>query len=165
MTFRLNRRLCLPATAAAAVLVMGMATVQAQDDPPFGDEDSVAYAEQLWEQMLEANLVGEDAIRSYAYQGTEPHGVVLEQVETTMTVDGHEGILIVKNNYMADGLTVDDVLNAERKEHLDATTIMFKREAGYAPDSGDWFWAKYLPGGEELDRALNDLEMAGRVQG
>jgi len=150
--------------SAAITLVTAATTAQAQDEPPFGDEASVAYAEAVYEEALAAGLVGDNAIRSYAYEGSEPHGVVLEQIETRLTVDGHEGIFIVKSNYFAEGLTIDDVLNAERAENLVATTIMFKREAGYAPDSDNWFWAKYLPNGE-LDTAPNELPLAGRVQG
>lgn len=154
----------LGAASLAAVLALGFTAAAAQDDPPFGDEASVAYAAQLWDLMLEADLVGDDAIRSYAYEGNEPHGVILEQIETTLTVDGHEGILIVKTNFMAEDLTTDQVMDAARGEFLDATTIMFKREEGYAPESADWFWAKYMAGGE-LDVAPNDLQMAGRVAG
>lgn len=81
-----------------------------------------------------------------------------------MTVDGREDNVIVKTNFMADDLTPEQVVNALRNEFLDSTTVMFQRETGYAPDSADWFWAKYLPGGE-LDQTPDGVPLAGRVAG
>lgn len=151
-------------TAAATLLALTSRPSTAQQGDAFGDEESVAFAEELWEALSSSGYVGEGAIRSYAYEGSEPHGVVLEQVESMLTVDGRRGALIVKSNFMADGLTTDQVMNSNRSQYLEATTVMFKREEGYAPEAGDWLWAKYLPNGE-LDMAPNGLQMAGRVQG
>ena len=148
--------------SAATTPMTGASIAQAQEEAPFGDEASVAHAERVYDEALAADLVGDNAVRSYPYEGREPHGMVLEQIETRLTVD--DGIFIVESNYVAEGLTVDDVLGGERAEHLVATTMMFQREAGYAPDSDNWYWAKFLPNGE-LDGTPNDLPLAGRVQG
>ena len=37
--------------------------------------------------------------------------------------------------------------------NYEAVTIMFKREAGYAPDSADWFWVEYKPDGSVINYA------------
>jgi hypothetical protein len=53
------------------------------------------------------------------------------------------GAIVVKENFMPDS-------------SLAAITVMHK-VPGYAPEAGDWFWAKYLPDGT--------AEAAGRVAG
>ena len=132
---------------------------------PFGDLDSVAYAERLWETLSERNLVGEDPVRSFPpYPSQEPHGLVLEQVEGILTLGGREGVFIVKTNFMAEDITVEQVQEAEHGTYLDSWTVMFRREAGYAPDSGDWFWAKWKADGT-FDTTPDGVPLAGRVQG
>lgn len=138
-----------------------VATVAAAQE--FGGEEDQAYADELWQIMLEQNVAGDDAIQAYPYPGTDPHGMMLETFYTDATVDGHAGALVIKRNYGPEGVTVDQVLGS-REEHLAAVTIMFRRSEGYAPDSGDWFWAKYLPDGT-LDQTPGGAPMAGKVQG
>lgn len=53
------------------------------------------------------------------------------------------GSMVVKENYMPGG-------------ELAALTVMYKLK-GYNPQAGDWFWAKYAPGGEPVS--------AGRLEG
>lgn len=129
----------------------------------FGGQDDQNYAGQLWQTMTERNLAGEGALQALPYPGTDPHGMMLETFYTDATVDGHSGTLVIKRNYGPEGVTVDQVLG-NREEHLAAVTVMFRRADGYAPETGNWFWAKYLPDGS-LDRAPNDAPMAGMVQG
>lgn len=160
----LARRLNAGLLAAAFAISAATDAVNAEEEPPFGDEESVAYAEALWDELEAANLVGPDAMRGYAYQGDLPHGIVLELFETEVTVEDHTGTAIVKTNYMADGLEPEAVMDAERGEFFDAVTVMFRREEGYDPDNQDWFWAKYLAEGE-LDATEEGVPMAGRVQG
>ncbi|MDX1647253.1 MAG: cytochrome P460 family protein [Longimicrobiales bacterium] len=83
------------------------------------------------------------------YSGGEPHGRLLttyvnaaagsaiESSAATMPEDA----VIVKENFMPDSTLV-------------AVTVMYKHQ-GYAPDAGDWFWAKYAPDGS--------VDAAGRV--
>lgn len=62
-----------PTTVAfgvAAALAIGAATAVSQDDPGFGDEQSVQFAQELWQALEQQDYVGENAIRSYAYPGT-----------------------------------------------------------------------------------------------
>lgn len=83
------------------------------------------------------------------YEGTEPHGMLLTTYVNALALDAltngasplPAGSIVVKENYMPDST-------------LAAVTAMHK-VAGYAPDAGDWFWVKYLPGGS--------VEVAGRA--
>ena len=133
--------------------------------PEFGTEEDVDFASSLWSAMQErgvADMSGDNVIRSFPYEGTEPHGFVLDTLYLDASVDGQEGSLIVKRNFGPEGVSIDEVMN-NPGEHLDSVTVMFKREEGYAPESGDWFWAKYLPDGS-LDQA-NEMPMSGKVAG
>ena len=56
-----------------------------------------------------------------------------------------------------EGVSVDEVLGA-RGDHLGSVTIMFRRSDEYAPDAGNWFWAKYLPDGS-LDQTPDGLPL------
>ncbi|SFP88317.1 cytochrome P460 family protein [Tranquillimonas alkanivorans] len=150
--------------AAAIITAGGLAlagAALAQDAAPFGQEEDVTYAAQLWDDMVEADLAGEGAVQSFPYPGTDPHGMMLETFYASATVEGHTGALIVKRNYGPEGVTVDQVLGAP-SEHLGAVTVMFQREDGYDPETNNWFWAKYLPDGT-LDRNPNDMALAGLV--
>ena len=80
---------------------------------------------------------------------------MLETFYTTATVDGHSGDLVVKRNFGPEGVSALEVL-ADPEKHLGAVTVMFRREAGYDADNGDWFWVKYLPDGS-LDKKTKEL--------
>ncbi len=41
-------------------------------------------------------------------------------------------------------------------------TAMYKREAGYDPEDGDWFWAKYNPD-DTVQKNPAGVALAGRV--
>ncbi|SDF08270.1 cytochrome P460 family protein [Limimaricola pyoseonensis] len=135
--------------------------VLAQDMPMFGGEEDQAYAGQIWTAMEEMHLAGEGMIMSFPYPGTDPHGMMLETFYTMATIDGHSGALVVKRNYGPEGVSVDEVLGAPA-EHLGALTIMFQREAGYDDETGNWFYAKYLPDGA-LDQNPDGVALAGLV--
>ena len=47
-------------------------------------------------------------------------------------------------------------------KYLKAVTIMFKRESGYDPKNGDWFYVKYNPQGKVLTNPKG-VALAGRV--
>lgn len=143
------------ATALAATGAM------AQDAAPFGSEADTAYAALLWDVMVAERLVGENALRSFPYEGTDPHGMMLETFYTRATVDGHDGALIVKRNYGPEGVSVDEVLG-DPAGHLGAVTVMFQRAAGYDDETGNWFWVKYLPDGL-LDKTPDGMQLAGLV--
>ncbi|MCP5088994.1 MAG: cytochrome P460 family protein [Rhodobacteraceae bacterium] len=153
-------RTTLLGCTASVAMILGTAA-SAQDMPPFGDDDSVAYAAQLWAAMGEAKLVGDGMIRSTPYEGLAPHGLMLETFYTDMTIGGHNGALVVKRNYGPEGVEAGAVL-MDPDKHLGAITVMFKREAGYDDDNANWFWAKYLPDGS-LDKNPKGMQLAGRV--
>ncbi|WP_146585097.1 hypothetical protein [Puniceibacterium confluentis] len=146
------------ATLAAAMLAAGPGLAQ---DAVFGSEPDVAYAALLWNAMQDRGLVGDGAIMAFPYAGTDPHGMMLETFYLTAEIEDHLGALVVKRNYGPAGVTVDEVLG-DPAGHLGAVTVMFQREPGYDDDTGNWFYAKYLPDGT-LDRSPNDMALAGLV--
>ncbi len=146
----------------AATLALSLAgTATMAQDMPFGSAADAEYAAQIWAYLQESKLVGPGMIRTAPYEGTDPHGMMLETFYTTATINGHKGDLIVKRNFGPVGMTEDEVLR-EPDTHLAAYTIMFRREAGYDPDDGDWFWVKYLPDGT-LDQSPEGMSLAGQV--
>ncbi len=158
MTMKLTTAKLMMAAAFGAELA---GPAMAQDAPNFGGDEDQAYAQQVWQAMVDQNLAGEGAIMSFPYPGTDPHGMMLETFYSRATIDGHDGALVVKRNYGPEGVTVDDVLGAPA-EHLGAVTVMFRREAGYDDETGNWFYAKYLPDGS-LDANPNGVALAGLV--
>ncbi len=145
---------------AIGMLLMSQ-TSFAADKTPFGGPDSVQYAKKLWTALKEAKLVGTGAIRSKPYEGSEPHGFVLETFDSSLKLDGREARVVVKRNYGPSGVEVDAV-EENRGKHLSAVTVMFKREKGYDTENLDWFWAKYKADGS-LDKNPKGAQLAGRV--
>ncbi|MDW4548135.1 cytochrome P460 family protein [Defluviimonas sp. D31] len=145
-------------TAAAAAF---SATGAVAQDAPFGSEEDAAYAALLWDVMVAERLAGDNAIIAFPYEGSDPHGMMLETFYTRATVDGHEGRLIVKRNYGPAGVSVDEVLG-DPAGHLGAVTVMFQRAEGYDDETGNWFWVKYLPDGS-LDKNPAGMQLAGLV--
>lgn len=146
---------------ATSAVTVSLATVSLAQDAPAGTDADAAYADLLWDVMVEARLAGDDMLQAFPYDGVAPHGMMLETFYTTATVNGHEGSLIVKRNYGPEGVSVDEVLG-DPDTHLAAVTVMFQREAGYDSDNRDWFWVKYLPDGS-LDKNPTGMRLAGRV--
>ena len=148
--------------AIAAVLSTGLiSAAAAQDMPPFGTDHDAAYATKIWAAMQDQRLAGPDAIFSFPYEGTDPHGMMLETFYSKATIDGHSGDLVVKRNYGPEGVSVDEVL-ADPSKHLGAITVMFRREAGFDDDNKNWFWVKFLPDGS-LDKNPKGMRLAGKV--
>jgi len=146
--------------AVAGTITFGVVSANSQMAPFGGDED-VAYSKSLWAAMEKISLAGNGAIRSFPYEGTEPHGFVLETFYASATVNGHTGELIVKRNYGPKDVEVESV-QMDPNKHLAAITVMFKREDGYDADNKNWFWAKYLPDGS-LDKNPKGMMLAGKV--
>lgn len=144
----------------ALALTLAAAPALAQD-PPFGSQEDVADAAAVWEAMEALRLAGPGAIGAFPYEGIEPHGFVLETLQVVTEIGSHEGWLFVKRNYGPEGVSVEE-MQADPEGHLAAVTVMFKREAGYDPENADWFYAKYLPGGE-VEPNPAGVPLAGRV--
>ena len=128
---------------------------------PFGGESDVAFALKLWDKLQEARLVGRNAIESRPYEGAEPHGAILTTLQTSLSIDGHEGAAIIKNNYLGERVSVTSVADNPRLG-LDAITVMFRREAGYDPETRNWFWAKFNSDGT-LAVNPRGAKLAGRI--
>lgn len=146
--------------ARIAALSLAVSAAVAQD---FGGQEDQDYARRLWEIMQERNLAGEGAVQALPYPGTDLHGMMLETFYTDATIGGYTGTLVIKRNYGPKGVTVDQVLG-NHKDHLAAVTIMFRRAKDYATETGNWFWAKYLPDGS-LDQTSEGTPIAGRAKG
>ena len=146
---------------AATIATVALGSSAMSQMAPFGDKESVAYAAKIWDAMGKLNMTGPNAIRTFPYEGTDPHGKMLETFYLKATIDGHTGALIVKRNYGPEGVEEDAVL-MEPEKHLGAVTVMFRREAGYDSDNKDWFWAKFLPNGS-LDKNPKGMMLAGKV--
>jgi len=146
--------------ALAVAASFGMAA-SAQNAPPFGSKADVGYAGQIWQAMVAQRLAGPDQMFSSPYEGTDPHGMMLETYYTKATIGGHTGDLIVKRNYGPKGVTRDQVLS-EPSKHLGAITVMFRREAGFDPEDKNWFWVKFLPDGS-LDKNPKGMSLAGKI--
>lgn len=148
-------------TMLMALLVGAAGGAAGAQDAMFGTEADRDYAAALWQEMVDNGLVGPEAPVVLPYGGSEPHGFQLTTLFDTATVDGHEGVLVIKNNYGPAGVSGDEVL-ADPDGHLAAITVMFKRADGYDDETGNWFYAKYLPDGS-LDRNPADMALAGLV--
>lgn len=151
---------------AAAIVVAAMGSVPAAfgQMAPFGNDEDIAFADKVWSIMQQRGVAGvddENTIRGFPYEGTEPHGFVLDTLYLKANIDGRTGDLVVKRNYGPEGVTVEEV-QADAAGHLAAITIAFKREAGYDEEDANWFWAKYLADGT-LDKNASGLALAGRV--
>ncbi|MCT7376156.1 cytochrome P460 family protein [Chelativorans salis] len=151
----------LIAAVATGLAATGLVATAVSQDQPFGNEEDTAYSQTLWERLNEENLAGDNAVNTVPYEGTDPHGVILETLYRDIDVEGHTGLVVVKRNYGPEGVTVEDV-QGDRGEHMDSITVMFKREQGYDPENQDWFWAKYLADGS-LDQNPQGMSLAGRV--
>lgn len=128
---------------------------------PFGSPTDVATAAEIWAAMQADEFVGPNSLITYPYQGSQPHGQLLEIITSHAEIDGHDGVLIAKKNYVGEGITSVDVSN-DPDAYLDSVTIMFQRQAGYDPENYDWFWAKYSPDGSVMNNPMG-MALAGRV--
>ncbi len=147
-------------TGAAAVWV-GEGSAQTGEEVFFGGDDDVAFAQRLWRNLAEARLVGPNAVNSRPYEGAEPHGAILVLLQGDLTVGGHTGAVIVKNNYMGESVSVSSVSD-NPDLNLAAVTVMFRRAEGYDSENLDWFWAKYSADGS-LQSNPAGVRLAGRI--
>jgi len=129
--------------------------------PPFGSEHDVGYAGLIWKAMLAQKFAGPDSIHKTPYEGTEPHGSMLELFIGKATIEGQTGDLLVKRNYGPEGVTAEEVV-ANPEAHLGAITIMFKREAGFDEDTQNWFWTRFNPDGSVAKNPMG-MALAGKV--
>jgi len=136
-------------------------SAQAQGMPPFGSDTDVGFAAQIWSAMTEQRLAGADALYSMPYEGTDPHGMMLETYYSKATINGSTGDLVVKRNYGPVGVSAEQVLAAPAK-HLGAITVMYRRDKGFDPETKNWFWVKFLPDGT-VDKNPKGMRLAGQI--
>ena len=142
------------AVVALTLSMSGCSTMKGMMGIQFGDDDDVAYGNKLWKEM---QAKGFNTVDSTLTVGTEPHGNILEVIEGK--IDGKT--VVVKRNYGAKGLTIDEV-KKNRAKYLKAITVMAKREKGYDDANQDWFWVKYQPDGTYFNK-MGMIPMVGRV--
>ena len=140
----------------ALLLVAGTAQAAA----PFGGDDDVNYAKNLWTSMVNESYAGKGAIKSRPYTGQHPHGAILDTIEGPINIDGRLHNIIIKRNYGGPGVSKDAVANDPDK-FLKAVTVMLKRP-GYDPETQDWFWVKYKADGS-IDTNPAGMMLAGKV--
>lgn len=127
---------------------------------PFGGEEDVSYAKDLWNTMVDAGFAGKGSIQSRPYTGQHPHGAILDTFEAQIAINGKLHTIIVKRNYGGEGVNISSVSNDPAK-FLKAVTVMLKRP-GYDPETKDWFWAKFKPDGS-LDQNPAGMMLAGKI--
>ena len=149
---------------ASSVLALGLLTtpLMAQDGPPFGSDEDVAYAGLIWDVMVANNLVGENSPSVKPNDGGAPgHGAMLATLYSSGTIGDHTGDLIVKRNFGPADVTSDQIL-ADPAKHLGAITVMYRREAGFDEDNRNWFWVMFLPDGT-VGKNPAGMQMAGLI--
>lgn len=149
----------------APILAVSLTIATAQDQPPFGGPDDVAFANALWQQMAESRLVGPNEIQTTTYEGgTGLHTTTLVTVQSDVTVNGTTGLAIVKKNFR----TAEDTAASQEDVFAGVVggpvTVMYQREVGYDTANKDWFWAVFTPAGDVVVNPLG-LNMAGKIVG
>lgn len=142
------------------LLVVAVQFVIAQSADTTDEEKANAYFEDI-QAAPYTDWAFEPGVPEGFYTGTPPHGLVLRTFINDLVAEAvgsgadafPEGSVIVKENHMPGDV---DVAGMERhaavegfEGNLDALTVMVKI-AGYNPEAGDWFWAKYQPDGSIL---------------
>lgn len=140
------------------ILVLFVGSVNAA--APFGGEEDVGYAKNLWQTMVDAGYAGKGSLMSRPYTGQHPHGAILDTIEGQIAVQGKLHTIIVKRNYGGEGVSIANVAN-EPAKYLKAVTVMLKRP-GYDPETKDWFWVKYKADGS-IDTNPKGMMLAGKV--
>ncbi len=103
------------------------ATAQDDAEPSFGQPGDIAFATELWRELEAARLVGPRSIIAQPYEGSDPHGVILITLDSTVTMEGREDTVIVKKNYAGEDISIESVAT-KPDQFLDAITVMFRRE-------------------------------------
>jgi hypothetical protein len=147
--------------SAGLVLALASSAAIAQS-PPFSGAADVAYGNHLWEHLVKEKLAGKNRFHPMPYETPAPHGSFVETMDGRITVNGHTGIVIVKNNLGKRDVTKIEEVTDNPEKHMDSVTVMFQRENGYDADNKNWFWAKYSPAGKLLKNPKG-MALAGRV--
>lgn len=131
---------------------------------PYGTAMDIAFAGDLWQALNGAGLAGSGAIQTYPYTGQSPHGEVLQYMDSTLTVNGQTGAVIVLQNYSGSGTDNEqDIRNVIRNpgRYLQSIAVMYKRP-GYDAAHNNWFRVKYQPDGTPAKDGQG-VALAGRI--
>lgn len=134
-----NLFLCLAIVALLAAPMLAVAAGEGKAAMP------APAGKDLWDYLTQVKYQKSFTLwpgKGKLYKGTEPHGALLTTYvnkPALAAIKGKKGTMpadaiVVKENYMPD-------------KKLAAITVMYK-VAGYNPEVGDWFWAKYTPDGK-----------------
>jgi hypothetical protein len=128
--------------------------VEVPDDAPFGTQNDQWIASLVWNEMSGYRIWAPYPERAGFQDSNAPHGALvrffLNETAAADPATPRDQYLIVKENFAAPD-----------EGALGAITVM-KRIAGYSPDAGDWFFAKYEPDGR-VARNPQGWPLAGRV--
>ncbi len=120
----------------------------------FGTAGDVDRADQLWSEIDGYRNWERLAGTSGFVESGAPHGAFVRVFQNEVAGEDVEsladGSIVIKENF-----------GEEDEETLGAITVM-KRIEGYSPDTGNWFYAKYLPDGS-LDENAAGVPLAGSV--
>ena len=144
-----------------ACMIMANSLAVADNQPYFGGEADVAFANSLWQTLTKNRWAGPEAINVFPFRGNQPHGAIQQVTDSMVSVDGRSGRVVVKRNHGGEGADPKTVY-ADPEKYLKAVTVMYKRESGYDKENQDWFWAKYSPNGK-IDKNPKGVSLAGRV--
>ncbi len=119
------------------------------------EQAKAPFESRLWNWLQQSqyrNWAPLAGVSGDAYTGQSPHGDMVKLYANRTAVANTDslpnGSMIVKENFGPDGTT------------LMAVTIMYRSE-GFAPEHGDWYWAKYDADGQ-VSR-MNGMAIAGKV--
>lgn len=139
MKFPKSLLLCLALVASLAAPMPAVAAGMGNADLP------AASGKALWDYITTVKYQESFTLwpgKGKLYKGTEPHGALLTTYVNGAALEAIRGkkgtmpagAIVVKENYKPD-------------KALAAITVMYK-VAGFNPEAGDWFWAKYAPDGK-----------------
>ena len=109
--------------------------------PQFGTKEDVEYSGKLWKALLNAKLVGMNAIGALPYAAAV-HKKVLITLDSEVKVGSHTGKVIVKKMFQGKNVNVENVSNNPNK-NLKFVAVMFQREKGFDTKNQDWFYIRY----------------------
>jgi hypothetical protein len=116
-----------------------------------------AHYDALWGWLQKSNYTkwnGADGKAPDFQKGESPHGALIKIYVSAKAATDLKGLpngsVIVKENYSPD-------------KKLMAITVMH-RATGYDPKNGDWYYAKYMPGGEiaKTPPEMKSMPIAGK---
>lgn len=128
--------------------------------PAWGTPSDVAYAKTAWRALVAWRMAGPNRFMAYPVKSEQPHGEVVQVVGGTIKVAGRMTRVVVKNNHRGKDLTPAIVYDEPQKFHANSA-VMIKREKGFNPGHGDWFWVVFKPDGS-ID-TFKGRPIAGRV--